>query len=518
MSIAIGKISVAFLLERIICPSSGAVSKSGLARSTSRSRNYDHAKKKGRLKGIDWRRAILRGISGSVALSAIVTVILFYVQCRPAAALWDHRLLPPNGTAKCWNPIPVNTWDLVIASYWSFLDFILALIPLPLVLSLRLPLSRKLLLSLLLSMGIFAGIAAAIKTSKVPISVKGKRDITWQTVELLLWNGIEMNVIIVAACIPTLRPVFLVLFRRSEARDFADDNLNDRGGLEKGAARANPQIRAQSYYFGSIGERKRRRSIPLQSEDDTATFHSAKSSSSPTRRYQLEDQEEQLQHQRRQQRELELQYRQRSVSDSDTTLTTQMISPSSLPKNIHISTREIIEMNIRDSLHPQPLKISKSPPLPSLPIATTPERAAVNPSHEETHGQDSSYFTPSSPSPSPSSYTIHPPGGNSWRQPFPRSMASFPPPPPPTTTTTSSDPDAITEAPPPPPPAYHQSQQPPLPPQTPLTPTTGRKRGLSAPLSAIGRPSPPISAHSNGSLRGRGGGTGDGWDGRDGRG
>lgn len=83
-SIAIGKISVAFLIERIAGPK-------------------------------DWRKWLLRGISISVFVSAVVTFTLFYAQCQPARALWDKGMIKA-GTGSCWNPIPVNTWDLVIAS------------------------------------------------------------------------------------------------------------------------------------------------------------------------------------------------------------------------------------------------------------------------------------------------------------------------------------------------------------------------------------------------------------------
>lgn len=83
-SIAVGKISVAFLIERIAGPN-------------------------------DWRKWLLRGISISVFISAVITFTLFYVQCQPARALWDKGMIK-EGTGSCWNPIPVNTWDLVIAS------------------------------------------------------------------------------------------------------------------------------------------------------------------------------------------------------------------------------------------------------------------------------------------------------------------------------------------------------------------------------------------------------------------
>ena len=84
LSIAIGKISVAFLIERIAGPS-------------------------------DWRKWLLRGISVSVFVSAVITFTLFYAQCQPARALWDQDMIK-EGSGSCWNPISVNTWDLVIAS------------------------------------------------------------------------------------------------------------------------------------------------------------------------------------------------------------------------------------------------------------------------------------------------------------------------------------------------------------------------------------------------------------------
>lgn len=83
-SIAVGKISVAFLIERLAGPSK-------------------------------IRKWMLRAISISVFVSAIITIMLFYVECQPARALWDKGMIK-KGTGHCWNPIPVNTWDLVIAS------------------------------------------------------------------------------------------------------------------------------------------------------------------------------------------------------------------------------------------------------------------------------------------------------------------------------------------------------------------------------------------------------------------
>ncbi|KAL8916296.1 MAG: hypothetical protein Q9172_006367 [Xanthocarpia lactea] len=182
LGIGLGKISVAFLIERFAGPSK-------------------------------WRKWLLRCISISIAVSATITVIMFYAQCQPVRAVWDKGLVKA-GKAKCRDPIPLNTWNQVIASYWAFLDFALVIIPVDIIWKLQLSTKKKVGLSLLLSAGIFAGICAAVKTSKIPITVRGQIDITWLTIELLMWGGIEMNVIIIAACIPTLRPLVLVLLGR----------------------------------------------------------------------------------------------------------------------------------------------------------------------------------------------------------------------------------------------------------------------------------------------------------------
>lgn len=89
ISIAIGKISVAFLIERFAGPSNK-------------------------------RKWMLRGISISVAISALITLTFFYAQCQPVQAIWDKGLIK-EGKGHCWNPIPVNTWNLVIASKISSL-------------------------------------------------------------------------------------------------------------------------------------------------------------------------------------------------------------------------------------------------------------------------------------------------------------------------------------------------------------------------------------------------------------
>lgn len=143
ISIGLGKISVALLIERIAPPG-------------------------------DWRKWLLRGISLSMAVTAITSIALYYAECNPTRALWDKKMVQ-DGTGKCLDPVPVNIFHLVCggesttpplrnwwlllngmrhAGYWAFLDFALAIIPVDIIWWLQISKKQKLSLCILLSMGV----------------------------------------------------------------------------------------------------------------------------------------------------------------------------------------------------------------------------------------------------------------------------------------------------------------------------------------------------------------------------
>ncbi|KAL9024443.1 MAG: hypothetical protein Q9196_006516 [Gyalolechia fulgens] len=187
MAIATGKISVAFLIQRIQGPSK-------------------------------WRTWVLRFCSVTVFLTALFAVIFLFAQCQPARALWTPSMIKA-GTGHCWDPVTVNNYDIVIAGYFAFLDFALAILSIELVWKLQLATRKRLLLCALLGMGIFAGVCAAIKTSQLRTVTK-KTDITFKMAPYLLWNALEANFVIITACIPTLRPICLVVFKLKGAEPY----------------------------------------------------------------------------------------------------------------------------------------------------------------------------------------------------------------------------------------------------------------------------------------------------------
>ncbi len=151
--------------------------------------------------------------------------------------LWNSALVPA-GKAVCWPSYRQTDFSLFTGStfgtdlslrfvqiliavigWLAFIDLSLALLPISIIWNLQLNWHKKLGLSVLMGLGVFACICAAIKTSKLT-ELNARADITFITVDLWIWNVNEINVVIFAACMPTLRPLFLVLFRRPGSENY----------------------------------------------------------------------------------------------------------------------------------------------------------------------------------------------------------------------------------------------------------------------------------------------------------
>ena len=83
-----------------------------------------------------------------------------------------------------------------------------------------------------MGMGVFAFICAVIKTSKLS-ELNARADITFITVSLWIWTANETNVLILAASIPTLRPLYIILFNRPGSESYRNkDSGKTRWGAQ----------------------------------------------------------------------------------------------------------------------------------------------------------------------------------------------------------------------------------------------------------------------------------------------
>ena len=111
----------------------------------------------------------------------------------PVKAYW---VFPPVADAKCLNEGLVDT---IIGALNIFVDLLVTCLPIPVVISLRMPLKERLGVIVLLGIGSCAVVAAAAKTYYVYVALIGSWDQTWWTVPIWITAIVEANVIIVSS-------------------------------------------------------------------------------------------------------------------------------------------------------------------------------------------------------------------------------------------------------------------------------------------------------------------------------
>ncbi|KAF7595528.1 hypothetical protein BBP40_005563 [Aspergillus hancockii] len=156
-------------------------------------------------------------IYGGVVLLTIINgmcVYTIYGQCTPTARLWDTGV-----DGSCWDPSVQRNYAFFQGSSSAFSDLVLAIYPLTTIAGLQMARKVKVGLGCVLSLGIIAMIAAIIKTINLA-SLSSRADYSWDTVDLAIWIAIEQYLIIVAACIPTLTPLFnITIYKRSSKKN-----------------------------------------------------------------------------------------------------------------------------------------------------------------------------------------------------------------------------------------------------------------------------------------------------------
>ncbi|KAF2126638.1 hypothetical protein P153DRAFT_359602 [Dothidotthia symphoricarpi CBS 119687] len=138
-----------------------------------------------------------------------IFMTLFTAACVGTLAAWDLRLRPPplgSGTAKCFNSQTFTAIGLMNTIVTIATDFLLALLPIPLIWNLQLNIRTRVSLILVLALGLFAGIACVIKSKKQAKFFDNPDPYVYDT--FTMWRFIEFDVGIIAASLPALKPLF----------------------------------------------------------------------------------------------------------------------------------------------------------------------------------------------------------------------------------------------------------------------------------------------------------------------
>ncbi|KAI0114298.1 integral membrane protein [Nemania sp. FL0031] len=173
-SAAAGKISIALLLRRLM------------------NRNR-------------WQEAFLCVLITLLIIVNLMLVIITFSQCTPVTFLWDRVGSGFQGT--CWSPAIQQDYGYFQGAFSAFSDLVLALFPISIIWNLKIPFHSKLIIAFLMSLGILATVAAAVKT--VELRNLATPDFTWDAVPLVYWFLAENWIIIICACVPTIKPLIV---------------------------------------------------------------------------------------------------------------------------------------------------------------------------------------------------------------------------------------------------------------------------------------------------------------------
>ncbi|MCJ1322909.1 hypothetical protein MMC15_008259 [Xylographa vitiligo] len=148
---------------------------------------------------------VLYSLSISCIIIVALCAVFLWTQCHPIAALWDPSLVP-----ICWSPTVLVTYSILAGVYSGCIDLYLALWPMYVLYGLKINRDKKLGLCFVLGLGICATVAAFYKCSRLP-ELYDVADYTYASGGLSVWSSVEPNIMIIAANLPTLRPIFLAV-------------------------------------------------------------------------------------------------------------------------------------------------------------------------------------------------------------------------------------------------------------------------------------------------------------------
>lgn len=157
-------------------------------------------------------------VLGIVNIAGIVLTLLNIFQCRPIQAAFSLD----SGQTQC---IPLLTEFICSAPVNIVTDLAILALPIPVLTGMRLPKRQKYILVFTFSLGVFVTIVDVVRiyylqqaitstpttgTSSDPDAIFGdSRDFAWNASLSLMWSAVEVNVGMICACIPTLKPLII---------------------------------------------------------------------------------------------------------------------------------------------------------------------------------------------------------------------------------------------------------------------------------------------------------------------
>lgn len=154
-----------------------------------------------------------------VNVAGLALTFLNILQCRPVGAAFDDPIKP---TAKC---IDIVTLFLSSAPVNIITDLAILFLPMPILTSMRLPRTEKVILIVTFSFGAFVAVVdvvriaylesaalARLQNSSGSAATNAEYDYSWIASLSFMWSAVEVHVGIIVACVPGVKPLVTKVF------------------------------------------------------------------------------------------------------------------------------------------------------------------------------------------------------------------------------------------------------------------------------------------------------------------
>ncbi|PYH98970.1 hypothetical protein BO71DRAFT_370017 [Aspergillus ellipticus CBS 707.79] len=136
-----------------------------------------------------------------VTICCLLFLFISIFQCTPIHAFWDLEPTYPyhcvNDGAAVFSASVVNI----------FTDFLSTVVPMPLIWNLKLPVRQRIAVISIFALGILVNVAGSLRTVYVWKSMIASYDSTWMGWPILLAASVEINIGLICASAPALRPL-----------------------------------------------------------------------------------------------------------------------------------------------------------------------------------------------------------------------------------------------------------------------------------------------------------------------
>ncbi|KAJ2891353.1 hypothetical protein MKZ38_000557 [Zalerion maritima] len=169
--------------------------------------------------GVKWFRLACWLVICCVAVYCVASVVATIFQCTPVSRAFNKSI---EGT--CINS---GTFWYANAAFSISSDLVILILPMPLVWKLQIQRIQKIALVIVFALGGFVVITSCLRMTTIDIAATT----TDQTFDIAstMWTIVEMNVAIVCACLPMLRPLIVKFFPRLMPKSSSNGNARGAG-------------------------------------------------------------------------------------------------------------------------------------------------------------------------------------------------------------------------------------------------------------------------------------------------